>query len=178
METITAAEQAYPDHAGRIAALVKVLLTERQSMAWSESLSTPIHHDLKMGNFLIQGEHVALIDMDDVCIGDPHTDLGSLIANFHLNGIRAGWGTDRIHESTEVFVHAYTEHVPWNVPRPQVDWYTAAAFINEITRRSIRQLDGERVKHIGKYLALSESILSTRSRQPDARRSGKLWHMA
>jgi|CXWL01.1.fsa_nt_gi aminoglycoside phosphotransferase (APT) family kinase protein len=174
METITTAEQAYPNYAGRIAALVDVLLTERQSMAWSESLSTPVHRDLKMGNFLIQGEHVTLIDMDDVCLGDPHTDLGSLIANFHLNGIRAGWGTDRVHESTEVFVRAYTEHVPWNVPRPQVDWYTAAAFINEITRRSIRQLDSERVKHIGQYLNLCESVLSTRSGQSDARRSGKL----
>jgi hypothetical protein len=163
MDTIVAARQAYPDFEDRIASLVSALLTQRRSMGWSETLITPIHRDLKMRNFLIDGEHIALIDMDCVCLGDPLSDLGSLIANFYMNGIRAGCPTDRIRESVEVFGRAYAESVPWSLSWPRVDWYTAAAFVHEVTRRSIRQLDGERVKHISEYLDLCERLVSGQS---------------
>lgn len=163
VDTIAAARQAYPDMEGRIALLVNALLAQRRSMGWSEPLTTPIHRDLKMRNFLIDGEHIALIDMDCVCLGDPLSDIGSLIANFYLNGIRAGCHQDRIREAVDVFCLTYAECIPWRLSWPQVDWYTAAAFIHEVTRRSIRQLDGERVKHISEYLDLCESLVSGQS---------------
>ena len=163
MDTIAAARQAYPDVEGRIASLVSALLAQRRSMGWSETLTTPIHRDLKMRNFLIDGEHIALIDMDCVCLGDPLSDLGSLIANFYLNGIRAGCHRDRIRKAVEVLCRAYAKSVPWSLSWSQLDWYTAAAFIHEVTRRSIRQLDGERVKHISEYLDLCESLVSGQS---------------
>jgi hypothetical protein len=163
MDAITAARQAYPDFECRIASLVSALLAQHSSMGWSKTLTTPIHRDLKMRNFLIEGEHIALIDLDCVCLGDPLSDLGSLIANFYLNGIRAGCHTDKIREAAEVFCRAYDENVPWSLSWSQVDWYTAAAFIHEVTRRSIRQLDGERVQHIDEYLDLCESLVSGQS---------------
>ena len=163
IDTIAAARQAYPDIEGRIAALVNTLLSQRRSMGWSETLTTPIHHDLKMRNFLIDGERITLIDMDCVCLGDPFSDLGSLIANFYLNGIRAGCHQDRIREAVDVFCRTYAECVPWSPSWPQVDWHTAAAFIHEVTRRSIRQLDGQRVTHIREYLDLCERLLSGES---------------
>ena len=162
-DTIAVARQAYPDFEGRIASLVSALLAQRHSMGWSETLTTPIHRDLKMRNFLIDVKHIALIDMDCVCLGNPLSDLGSLIANFYLNGIRAGCHHYRIREAVEVFCRAYARNVPWSLSWSQLDWYTAAAFIHEVTRRSIRQLDGERVKHISEYLDLCESLVSGQS---------------
>ncbi|TKB62550.1 MAG: aminoglycoside phosphotransferase family protein [Nitrospira sp.] len=156
LDTIKAAEHAYPDLAGRITSLVNALLAQRRSMCWSGALTTPIHRDLKMRNFLIGGEKVALIDMDSVCLGDPMTDIGSLIANFHLNGIRAGADIGSIRKIVDVFCSAYAEAVPWAVSRPRMNWFTATAFIHEITRRSIRQLDNERMQYINQYLDLSE----------------------
>ena len=161
MDTIELAERAYPDLAGRITSLVNALLVQRKSMDWSDALTTPVHRDLKMCNFLIGEERVALIDMDSVGLGDPLTDIGSLIANFYLNGIRAGSDFGRIRKIVEVFGSAYAEAVPWTVSQARLNWYTAAAFIHEVTRRSIRQLDVERMKHIDDYLDLSESHSST-----------------
>ena len=163
MDTIVAARQVYPDFEDRIASLVSALLAQHSSMGWSETLTTPIHRDLKMRNFLIDGKNITIIDMDCVCLGNPLSDLGSLIANFYLNGIRAGCHHDRIREAVEVFCRAYAENVPWSLSWSQIDWYTAAAFIHEVTRRSIRQLDGERVKCISEYLDLCESLVSGQS---------------
>jgi thiamine kinase-like enzyme len=156
LDTVEVAEQACPDLAGRIKSVVNVLRNQRETIGWTDLLATPIHRDLKMRNFLIDGKRIGLIDMDCVCIGDPLSDVGSLIANFYMNGIRAGCHPGSIREGVEVFCRAYTKSVPWTVSRPQVNWYTAAAFIHEITRRSIRQMDTERVKHISDYLDLSE----------------------
>ncbi len=163
VDTIAIARQAYPDVEGRIASLVSALLAQRRSMGRSEALTTPIHHDLKMRNFLIEGERIALIDMDCVCLGDPLSDLGSLIANVYLNGIQAGCHHDRIREAVDLLCRTYADCVPWSLSWPQVDWYTAAAFIHEVTRRSIWQLDGERVKCISEYLDLCESLVSGQS---------------
>lgn len=163
VDTIAAARQAYPDMEGRIASLVSALLAQRRSMGWPEPVTTPIHRDLKMRNFLIDGEHIALIDMDCVCLGDPLSDLGSLIANIYLNGIRAGCHHNRIREAVDVFCRSYAGCVPWSLSWPQVDWHTAAAFIHEVTRRSIRQLDGQRVKYISEYLDLCERFVSGHS---------------
>lgn len=156
LDTIEVAERACPDLAGRIQSAVNMLRGQRRSIAWSDPAATPIHRDLKMRNFLIDGEAVGLIDMDCVCIGDPLSDVGSLIANFYMNGIRAGSDMSSIRNNVEGFSRAYAESVPWAVSRPRVNWYTAAAFIHEITRRSIRQLDVERVRYISDYLDLSE----------------------
>jgi aminoglycoside phosphotransferase (APT) family kinase protein len=156
LDTVEVAERACPDLAGRIKSVVSTVRAERRSIDWSDSLETPIHRDLKMRNFLIDGGGVGLIDMDCVCIGDPLSDVGSLIANFYMNGIRARCGTGSIRNNVEVFCRAYAESVPWTISRPRINWYTATAFLHEITRRSIRQLDAERVKHISDYLDLSE----------------------
>ena len=162
-DTIAAARRTYPDVEGRIASLVSALLMQRRSMGWSEPLTTPIHRDLKMRNFLIDREHIALIDMDCVCLGDPLSDLGSLIANIYLNGIRAGCHRDRIREAVDVLCRTYADCVPWSLSWPQVDWHTAAAFIHEVTRRSIRQLDDQRVQYISEYLDLCERFVSGHS---------------
>ena len=161
MDTIELAERTNPEVAGRITSLVNALLAQRKSMGWEDALTTPLHRDLKMCNFLISEERVALIDMDSVGLGDPLTDMGSLIANFYLTGIRAGSDFGMIRKVVEVFGSAYAEAVPWTVSQARLNWYTAAAFIHEVTRRSIRQLDVERMKHINDYLDLSERHSST-----------------
>ena len=161
LDTVRVAEQACPNLAGRIRSLVNRLFAQRRSMDWSETLTTPIHRDLKMCNFLIDGERVALIDMDCVCIGDPLTDIASLIANTHHNGIRAGCDDAGIRKVVDLFRSDYAGMAAYAVSLPRLNWYTAAAFIHEITRRSIHQLNAERMMHISDYLDLSERYASS-----------------
>lgn len=159
-ETIDVVRRTYPDMANQIHSLVHRLLARRDSLSWSNQPVTPIHRDLKLNNFLIDSERLHLIDMDCVSIGDPLTDIASLITNLYLNGIRAGNSSRSTNTIVEALHSAYAEAVPYTVSTPHLNWYTAAAFIHECTRRSIRQLDTERLKHVAEYLQLSEHYLS------------------
>lgn len=159
-ETIDLARQTYPKMEPRIQALVNRLLAQRDSLRWSNQPVTLIHRDLKMSNFLIDGKKLHLVDMDCVCLGDPLTDIASLITDLHLNGLHAETSSRSTSEIVEAFRTAYTEAVPYGVSIPHLNWYTAAAFIHESTRRSIRQLHAKRLKHVAEYLELSEHYLS------------------
>lgn len=159
-ETIDLARQIYPEITSRIHALVNRLLTQRDSMRWSNQPITPIHRDLKMSNFLIDSKKLHLIDMDCVCIGDPLTDIASLITDLHLHGLRAGTSSLSTNAMVEAFRSSYTEAAPYALSVPHLNWYIAAAFIHESTRRSIRQLHAERLEYVADYLTLSEQYLS------------------
>lgn len=159
-EATEMARRAYPDMADRIQSLVDTLLSQRRSLQWSEQPTTPLHRDLKMSNFLIDGETARLIDLDCVSIGDPLTDLASLITNIHINGLYAGCHPETINTIVGALRAAYRDLVPYPVSVPHLNWYIAAAFIHEVTRRSMRQLDATRLRHLHDYLDLSEQYAS------------------
>lgn len=155
-ETIALAERTYNALKPAIHQAVNALLMCSQHNA--DSSMTPIHHDLKLNNFLLNGVSVALIDMDCVCVGDPMTDLASLIANFYLNGLREGETAERIHPLVNILVNSYRQYSAYPLALQQLRWQVGAALIHEVTRRSLRQLDSQRIQHIQDYLVLSQTF--------------------
>ena len=135
---------------------IRTLVQQRENMNWQTGRMMPIHLDLKMRNFLLADKNIALIDLDSLHLGDPLLDIGSLIANFYLNGLRENCSIERINEIVSDFCHAYEEQVPWKVDYSELYWYVAAALIHEVLRRSLRQYDKQRMQHIDYYFALSQ----------------------
>jgi len=142
--------------ARRVQSLVKTLLTQAEKLGLESAPMTPIHGDLKIGNMLIDGGKIGLIDLDCVRMGDPLCDLGSFIANLYYNGIRIGCDVFGMESQVEAFCLVYSEQVDWAVSQNSLRWHIAAAFIYEIVRRSLRQSNERRMKHINQYLDLCE----------------------
>ncbi len=163
LATVKLAEQAQHELTKRIERSVADLLVHAESLP--KSAQTTIHHDLKLNNFLVDGDKLGLIDMDCVCLGDPMADLASLIANFYLHGLREGDAIERVHPRVNQLLSAYRTHSLHTVSLPALRWQVAAALIHEVTRRSLRQMDDLRIAHIQSYLALSENYLAL-SKQP------------
>ncbi|AMK79407.1 MULTISPECIES: phosphotransferase family protein [Methylomonas] len=163
LATVRLAEQARPELAERIQGAVADLLASGIDLP--EPALATLHHDLKLNNFLVDGDKLGLIDLDCVCLGDPLADLASLIANFYLHGLREGDAIKQVHLLVNQLLSAYRKHSLHPVSLPALRWQVAAALIHEVTRRSLRQMDELRIAHIQSYLALSESYLA-RSRQP------------
>lgn len=158
LATVSLAGQTRPELAERIESTVAGLLADEFNLP-KPALAT-LHHDLKLNNFLVEGDKLGLIDMDCVCLGDPMADLASLIGNFYLHGLREGDAIEQIHPLVRQLVHSYMVHSVHTVSLPALRWQVAAALIHEVTRRSLRQMDDQRIAHIHSYLALSESYLA------------------
>lgn len=153
-QTIDIAERTFTELGVAIRQAVTSLMTVCPTFAGY--VATPIHHDLKLNNFLVDGTSIGLIDLDCVCLGNPLTDLASLIANFYLNGLREGETAECVHSLVNILISAYSENSLNPISLPELFWQVAAALIHEVTRRSLRQLDSQRIKHIHSYLALSQ----------------------
>lgn len=154
LDTIDLAKQVRAEIGNGVERAVSHLLQSRPTDA--EALPTAIHHDLKLNNFLVDNTSVSLIDMDCVCIGNPLIDLASLIANFYLNGLREGETVEQVHKLVNILVAAYSKSSNYTVSLPQLRWQVGASLIHEVTRRSLRQLDSQRMQHIECFLDLSQ----------------------
>ncbi|WP_026604505.1 aminoglycoside phosphotransferase family protein [Methylomonas sp. 11b] len=163
LATVRLAEQSRLETAKLIERLVDGLLAQAPNLP--ESALTTIHHDLKLNNFLVNGDNLGLIDMDCVCLGDPIVDLASLIANFYLHGLREGDAIEQVHLLVNQLVSTYRTHSVLAISLSALRWQVAAALIHEVTRRSLRQMDELRIAHIESYLGLAASYLA-RSQQP------------
>ena len=149
------AESANPDVADEVRVAVRALKTSSERINWNAVTEAPIHMDMKMGNLLISGEKITLIDLDEVCLGDPLADFGSFIANIHLNGLCAGAEPAEIGAVAETLIREYSAAMPGIFDQIRFNWHLSAAFIHEVLRRSLRQQNELRLRHLGKYLELS-----------------------
>lgn len=141
--------------AEQVNAAVQKILANYEHMDWRNSVITPIHLDLKMGNLLVSQNGVSLIDMDCVCLGDPLADVGSFIANLYLNGLRAGAYVPQIDKVVTQFCTEYCAAVNWVVDGDKLNWYISAALIHEVVRRSLRQQNLERLQLVSAVIELS-----------------------
>ena len=70
--------------------------------------STVVHRDLYEEQILM-GEHVSLIDLDDVAVGPPELDVGNLLAHLELFSISHGLSTTR---QAQALLAGYTAASP------------------------------------------------------------------
>jgi Phosphotransferase enzyme family len=154
-DTCDIALSANPALGTQVQAAVHIIRQNHTQLDWSNTVTTPIHLDLKMGNLLIYDHKVSLIDMDCVQLGDPLADTGSFIANLYLNGLRAGAKVRKIDEVVAVFCDEYYCSVNFAINCKQLNWYISAALIHEVVRRSLRQQDEERLQLMDKVIELS-----------------------
>lgn len=101
-----------------------------------------LHGDLHLKNFFVDGAQVALIDLDNLCYGSPWHDIGSFIAGIFYRGLLMKMPEAEIWRMTEVFCRQYQQNVPWQVSGFVLNWYIAAALINERAFRCTTRLKG------------------------------------
>jgi aminoglycoside phosphotransferase (APT) family kinase protein len=66
---------------------------------------TFLHGDFKGTQVLIDGDAIAVIDLDSACIGDPAVDVGNMMADLHREAALAGAAESR--DLAELFLDEY-----------------------------------------------------------------------
>lgn len=80
---------------------------------------TPIHGSFRIKEIIAQDGRLGLFDFDNCTFGDPIRDVGVFIADLHRRRVEASLIT----ALTTGFLHAYREHVKWDVPFDAVNWH-------------------------------------------------------
>ncbi|MEZ4732245.1 MAG: phosphotransferase [Caldilineaceae bacterium] len=125
-----------------------------------------LHGDLHLQNFLVDetqpwGQRVALIDLDNLSTGSPWRDLGSFCAGLYSRGLVEGKPLPLSRQTVATFCAAYAHHAAWPLPQQVVDWYTAAALLNERVARTISRLKQGRLDLLEDFIWLAASLLSS-----------------
>jgi hypothetical protein len=78
-----------------------------------EAVSTgPTHRDLKADHFLLEGDRLALLDLDLLVEADPVLDPATLLAQFASMPFRFPLSHDQARTVARVFAEEYFAHVP------------------------------------------------------------------
>jgi hypothetical protein len=172
-EAVALARELDTAIAGRTQRLVRRLLEQRNRLPSQPvpATSGPLHRDLKLINFLYDDNtgRLSLIDMDCVESGDPVIDLASLVANLYLNGLRAAADDTAIEPIEPIVAYllaAYTKRTA--IPPTHLRWHIAAAMVYQVLRRSIRQRNARRLRHVAAYLCIGERYCRENEHDHDA----------
>lgn len=112
-----------------------------------------LHGDCHPGNALLDGDAVALLDLDQMGHGPSAADLGSLVARLRYGAVVGELDPARATALESSFLRGYAERRPLPDAR-SLAWHTAAALVAE---RALRVVN--RVNHAG--LACLEELVET-----------------
>jgi thiamine kinase-like enzyme len=115
-----------------------------------------LHGDLHLKNFLVASGRVALLDLDNLVIGDPLADIGSFAAAIQeaeLYGNQSSLAGDLI---IERFLRGYRRGSDDNLSVSVLCWWMAAALIAERAWRFVTKLKEARADTIDDLVELAQ----------------------
>jgi aminoglycoside phosphotransferase (APT) family kinase protein len=122
---------------------------------------TTLHGDLHLKNFLVTNGQVALIDLDDLCQGDPLKDVGSFVAALYYRGVLRGRTYFAAEKIAGEFIKAYRAEAGWEFPESALNWHIAAALIYERAYRSVTRMKPDGLGALGEIIELARAISVT-----------------
>lgn len=140
---------ARPDVAGRVTALA-----DRLAAAPRRGGDEPVtlHGDCHPKNALVDGDAVALIDLDQAGVGPAAADLGSLLARLRQDGDTG--------ELAAAFLAGYRD-VRALPDETSLRWHTAAALVAERAVRAVNRVHLPTLDRLGDLLASADETLLT-----------------
>lgn len=128
----------------------------KQAQQFGESPAATLHGDLHLKNFFVTARQIALIDLDNLCVGDPLLELGSFIASLMYRNLAQAKPADVSRKLADAFVRAYAESVSWPINDSILNWHIAAALIAERAYRCVSRLKSERPTLLDEVIVLAD----------------------
>ena len=129
-----------------------------KAQALPADVTATLHGDCHAQNFLVSGDRIALIDLDNVMVGPPLHDVGSFIAALLHRACLDRTPLADMWPFINAFLVSYRAAVTWPVGGDDVAWYTAAALLQERARRAVTRLKPGRLALIGKLITLADRL--------------------
>ncbi|MFN7949659.1 MAG: aminoglycoside phosphotransferase family protein [Blastocatellia bacterium] len=149
--------QVRPECRADVQELVRLLISK---LPRPEAPTATLHGDLHLKNLLVTADGVALIDLDNLCAGDPAREIGSLTAMLYHQFLTNRISQQMAEQSAEQFVAGWQQGSKRELSESALHWHTAAALIYERAVRCIIRLSDERVTMLDDLIALARQMAS------------------
>jgi Ser/Thr protein kinase RdoA (MazF antagonist) len=117
-----------------------------------------LHGDCHPGNALVDGDAVALIDLDQLGLGPAAADLGSLVARLRYAATLGDLGVLEAEELEARFLSGYAARRP--LPSPSsLAWHTAAALLAERALRAVNRVNRAALAGLDELIAAADAAL-------------------
>ena len=143
-----------PRLARRATVLARGLAAE---LTGAEATYRPVHGDFSANQVLVGEQHVAIVDLDSACYGDPADDLGNFIAQAERHALRGELPPGRVESIRAALLAGYALGNPL-LPR-RIDLYTAVKLLRA-TRFPFRAREEDWPQHTESLLERAEAVLA------------------
>jgi len=146
----------WPAYRSRVTPIVDQLLAAASDL--DRETRVAAHGDLHGRNILVEGQEIALIDLDEAISGPPARDLGHFVAYTLAEQGRVGHGEDSIARSLASFVDGYRRAADWPIRTSEIAWHAAAALVTEKIFREVTLMQPGGKNHLADLIELAERL--------------------
>ncbi|MCB1985399.1 MAG: aminoglycoside phosphotransferase family protein [Burkholderiales bacterium] len=117
-----------------------------------------LHGDVHSQNLFLQGESIALIDLDNVTKGPPLLDLASWAGGMIYWAAMQNTPVEQLLPKLKILVTHYNQYAVNPVNGADLNWYLASILINERVFRCVTRLKSGRLRIVNKLLNFAEEF--------------------
>jgi thiamine kinase-like enzyme len=121
-----------PEHELWTRTVIKRLTDAKDALQRTEIPTVPIHGAFRVEQILTREGELALVDFDDVALGDPLYDVAQFIASLQYLEFSQGRQKEKLAKAVDEFYSSYAEQVKWTGDRRRVAWYVLALFVSKM----------------------------------------------
>ena len=148
-----------PDVADRARALAADLAPSNGAL---DDPQVCLHGDVHPKNAILNDGTLALVDLDQMALGSPACDLGSLLALLHYRRCIGRLAEGGEHELSEAFLAGYAGVRELPAPASLL-WHTVAALLSERALRAVNRVSEEGLAHLPDLIQLAENLWRRRA---------------
>lgn len=120
----------------------------------------PIHANLFGDQILYSAEQIGMVDWDTLALGDPHYDIGRLIAHYLYLAGRDHLPAETVQTSIAVLLASYESAIPWQLDCTCLTWHVIMQILLRGKISSLRKLPLNWQEHLEFVVAEAEWLLS------------------
>jgi hypothetical protein len=118
-------------------AIAQIIATKKQIKFRTNHL---IHGNLFGDQILYSSKQIGIVDWDTLSLGDPHYDVGRLIAHFIYLAGREGLAVKKVRSCITALLQSYEQSISWTLDQNCLTWHISSQLLLRGKISSLRKL--------------------------------------
>jgi aminoglycoside phosphotransferase len=155
---------------------LKELFRKFKSGRWDdEAPAVLLHGTYRLNHIFINGDELALLDLDSLRVGHPAYDLANFLSSLYYLEAQERLSPSWRREIARHFLEGYAAKAPWAIPPAAVLWFLSGLLINKQAGKYVTHFHQDREEKVNRMLELAEAALAGSQQVPNDLALAALW---